>query len=76
MRAKSIAWRNGIIIIRASFPYLDRIRYTMVKNQVQDVDNDTYNQIMDMPWATADQPEYLRVSNQCNMFSAYLPHVL
>ena len=43
---------------------LDRIRYTMVKNQVLNMTNDDFDQVMDFNWANAAEPDFLKASFQ------------
>jgi len=56
--------------IANSAAYADMIRYAMVNNQVHDVDDDTYNQNMQLDWSRADQPDALKkMSAVCFLFA-------
>jgi len=61
---------NGSAEIEASRVFGDQIRYTMVENQVLNVPNDDFDQVMKFNWAKADEPSFLKdMSAVCFMYA-------
>jgi len=56
--------------LKNSAAYNDNIRYAIVKNQVNDVDDDTFNQEMELGWSKANDLKALeKMSAVCFLFA-------